>query len=106
MTTAVGVGMGADTGFGILQAANNNKIRLALAAEKTFFIFMGDFLFVCSWFGFDINSPLPDKRKETISQKTMACLLIIYKTLPSHIHRLGSVFLAHLGEGYPQYVPY
>jgi hypothetical protein len=46
MTTAVGVGMGADVGSGILQAANNNKIMLALATAITFFIFMVDFLFL------------------------------------------------------------
>ena len=80
------------------QAANNNKIMLALATTNTFFIFMGNFLFVRSWFGRDINSPLPNKRKEKSSQGVMACLFIINKTLSNRIHRLGSVFLVHLGE--------
>jgi hypothetical protein len=98
MTTAVGVGMGADVGSGILQAANNNKIMLTLAAANTFFIFMVDFLFVRSWFGHNINSPLPDKHKEKSSQRVMACSFIINKTLPNRIHRLGSVYLRYLGE--------
>jgi len=97
--------MGADVGFGILQAANNNKIRLALAAAKTFFIFMVDFLVV---HGLGVTCILLclSMRKETISQRVMACLFIINKTLPNRIHRLGSVFLVHLGEEHPQYFPY
>jgi hypothetical protein len=91
MTTSVGVGMGADVGFGILQAANNNKIRLALAAANTFFIFMFDFLLFVHGFG---------ATQILLCQRSMACLFIIYKTLPNRIHQLGSVSLVHLGEGF------
>ena len=98
ITASVGVGTETGAGFGILQAASNNKIMTALAAANTFFIFMVDILLVRSWFGRDIDSLLPDKRKETISRRVRACLFIINNTLPSRIHQLGSVLLRHLGE--------
>jgi hypothetical protein len=98
ITTSVGVGMGADVGSGRLQAANNNKIRTAFAAANTFFHLMVDFLFVRSWFGHDINSPLPDRCKETISQKSMAITHHIQNTPQSH-PSVGECLSTPLGGG-------
>jgi hypothetical protein len=97
--------MGAGVGCGILQAANNNKIMLALAAANTFFIFMVDFLFVRSWFGRDTNSPLPDKRKK--EQPESDGLFIHHKQNTPQPHpSAGECLSSPLGGGASQCFSY